>query len=169
VAEQVEQVSEVKRYENGFIMNPIVLSPTHTIADVDEMKRKYNFSGIPITENGQLRSKLVGIVTNRDIDFEKDRSRLLAEVMTTDVLTAPQGISLSDANKILRASKKGKLPIVDEAGNLVALMSRNDLLKIKSIRIPQKMLASNCGLARQFQRAKKPKIAWRNWRKPVWT
>lgn len=129
VAEQAEQVREVKRYENGFIMNPMVLSPEHTIADVDEIKRKYNFSGIPITENGQLRSKLVGIVTNRDIDFEKDRSRKLSEVMTKEVLTAPQGISLSDSNKILRASKKGKLPIVDESGNLVALMSRNDLLK----------------------------------------
>ena len=131
VAEQAELVRQVKRYENGFIMNPMVLSPEHTIADVDEIKRKYNFSGIPITENGQLRSKLVGIVTNRDIDFEKDRSRKLAEVMTKEVLTAPQGISLSDANKILRASKKGKLPIVDDAGNLVALMSRNDLLKNK--------------------------------------
>ena len=131
VAEQAELVRQVKRYENGFIMNPMVLSPEHRIADVDDIKRKYNFSGIPITENGQLRSKLVGIVTNRDIDFEKDRSRKLAEVMTKEVLTAPQGISLSDANKILRASKKGKLPIVDDAGNLVALMSRNDLLKNK--------------------------------------
>ena len=131
VAEQVEHVRKVKRYENGFIMNPMVLSPEHTIADVDEIKRKYNFSGIPITENGKLHSKLVGIVTNRDIDFEKDRSRKLSEVMTKEVLTAQQGISLSDANKFLRASKKGKLPIVDVDGNLVALMSRNDLLKNK--------------------------------------
>ena len=109
----------------------MVLSPNHIIADIDEIKRKYNFSGIPITEDGQLYSKLVGIVTNRDIDFEKDRSRKLSEVMTTDVLTARQGLSLSDANKILRASKKGKLPIVDEKGHLVALMSRNDLLTNK--------------------------------------
>ena len=131
VAEQAEHVRKVKRYENGFIMNPMVLSPDHSIADVDEIKRRYNFSGIPITENGKLHSKLVGIVTNRDIDFEKDRSRKLADVMTKDVLTAQQGISLSDANKFLRASKKGKLPIVDADGNLVALMSRNDLLKNK--------------------------------------
>ena len=131
IEEQVEEVRKVKRFENGFIMDPMVLSPNHIIADIDEIKRKYNFSGIPITEDGQLYSKLVGIVTNRDIDFEKDRSRKLSEVMTTDVLTARQGLSLSDANKILRASKKGKLPIVDEDGRLVALMSRNDLLTNK--------------------------------------
>lgn len=128
IEEQAEEVRKVKRYENGFIMDPVVLSPRHTVADVDEIKEKYNFSGIPITENGELRSKLVGIVTNRDIDFEKDRSRKLDTVMTTELLTAKQGISLSEANEILRRSKKGKLPIVDEQGNLVALMSRNDLL-----------------------------------------
>ncbi len=131
IQEQVEEVRKVKRYENGFIMDPVVLSPNHTIADIDRIKQKYNFSGIPITENGELYSKLVGIVTNRDIDFEKDRSQKLSKVMTTDVLTAPKGISLVDANKILKASKKGKLPIVDEQGCLVALMSRNDLLKNK--------------------------------------
>jgi IMP dehydrogenase len=131
VPEQVEEVRRVKRYENGFIMDPIVLSPNHTIADIDRIKQQYHFSGIPITEDGKLYSKLVGIVTNRDIDFEKDRSRKLSEVMTTDVLTARQGISLKEANNILRASKKGKLPIVDKEGRLVALMSRNDLLKNK--------------------------------------
>jgi IMP dehydrogenase len=131
IPEQIEEVRRVKRYENGFIMDPIVLSPNHTIADIDRIKQQYHFSGIPITEDGKLYSKLVGIVTNRDIDFEKDRSRKLSEVMTTDVLTARQGISLKEANNILRASKKGKLPIVDKEGRLVALMSRNDLLKNK--------------------------------------
>lgn len=131
IEEQAEEVRKVKRYENGFIMDPMVLSPQHTITDVDRIKETYNFSGIPITEDGKLNSKLVGIVTNRDIDFEKDRTRKLHEVMTTDVLTAQQGISLLEANKILRTSKKGKLPIVDEQGRLVALMSRNDLLTNK--------------------------------------
>jgi IMP dehydrogenase len=112
-------------------MDPIVLSPNHRIDDIDRIKQQYHFSGIPITEDGKLYSKLVGIVTNRDIDFEKDRGQKLSDVMTTDVLTAPKGISLSDANKTLRRSKKGKLPIVDEEGCLVALMSRNDLLTNK--------------------------------------
>ncbi len=129
VEEQADEVRKVKRFENGFITDPIVLSPANTIADIDEIKEKYGFSGIPITENGNLNSLLLGIVTNRDIDFEPDRSKKLSEVMTTDVLTAKKGISLVQANQILKNSKRGKLPIVDDAGRLVALMSRNDLLK----------------------------------------
>ncbi len=129
IDQQVEEVRKVKRYENGFINNPLVLSPDHRISDIDMIKARYNFSGIPITENGRLNSRLIGIVTNRDIDFEKDRARKLSEIMTKDLLTAEEGITLSDANKILRASKKGKLPIVDKEGRLVSLMSRSDLLK----------------------------------------
>ncbi|PID56305.1 IMP dehydrogenase [candidate division KSB3 bacterium] len=138
IEEQVAEVRKVKRYENGFIMEPIVLSPGHTIADIDRIKEQYNFSGIPITEDGRLQSKLLGIVTNRDIDFEQDRSRKLAEVMTSDVVTAEEGLSLLDANKILRTSKKGKLPIVDADDNLVALMSRNDLLTNKEFPMASK-------------------------------
>ncbi len=128
IEEQVDEVKKVKRFENGFIMDPIVLSPDHTIEDIDEIKEKYGFSGIPITEDGKLNSKLVGIVTNRDIDFESDRSKEIREVMTVDLLTAKKDISLVEANDILKKSKKGKLPIVNDDGCLVALMSRNDLL-----------------------------------------
>lgn len=129
IEQQADLVSRVKRYENGFINKPMVLSPQHRISDIDMIKARYNFSGIPITETGKLNSKLVGIVTNRDIDFEKNRTRTLSEVMTKDILTAREGIALSEANNILRTSKKGKLPIVDEEGKLVALLSRSDLLK----------------------------------------
>jgi IMP dehydrogenase len=129
IEEQAEEVRKVKRFENGFITDPLCLSPEHTIADIDRIKEKYGFSGIPITENGKLNSKLVGIVTNRDIDFEKDRSRKIREVMTTQLLTAPKNISLNEANRILRESKKGKLPIVDDQGRMLSLMSRSDLLK----------------------------------------
>ena len=129
IEEQVEHVRKVKRFENGFITDPIVLSPSNTIADIDDIKEKYGFSGIPITEDGKLYSRLVGVVTNRDIDFETDRGRKLGEVMTTDLMTAKKGISLIQANEILKKSKKGKLPIVDEKGCLVAFMCRNDLLK----------------------------------------
>ena len=129
IDEQVKEVRRVKRFENGFITDPVVLSPNHTIRDVDMLKETHGFSGIPITEDGTLNTKLVGIVTKRDIDFEEDRTKLLREVMTTQLITAPAGISLSEGNKILKESKKGKLPLVDKQGRLVSLLSRTDLLK----------------------------------------
>src|SRR5215210_5738395 len=113
IEEQVQMVRRVKRFENGFITEPVVLSPDHRIRDVDTIKAKHGFSGIPITEDGTLQTRLVGIVTNRDLDFEKNRSRKLREVMSTDLITASEGITLSEANRILRESKKGKLPVVD--------------------------------------------------------
>ncbi len=140
IEQQAELVSRVKRYENGFINKPLVLSPQHRISDIDMIKARYNFSGIPITENGKLNSKLVGIVTNRDIDFEKDRTKSLSEVMTRDMLVAKEGISLNEANKILRTSKKGKLPIIDSEGKLVALLSRSDLLKNREFPLATKDL-----------------------------
>jgi IMP dehydrogenase len=127
--EQAAEIRKVKRFENGFINDPIVLSPGNSIADIDAIKEKYGFSGIPITENGRLNSLLLGIVTNRDIDFETDRTKKLSDVMTTDLVTAKKGISLTQANQLLKNSKKGKLPIVDDSGRLIALMSRKDLLK----------------------------------------
>lgn len=128
---QVEHVRKVKRFENGFIMDAVVLSPRNTVVDVDTIKVEHGFSGIPITEDGTLGSKLVGIVTNRDIDFEKDRTRPLSEVMTTDLVTAREGVTLHEANQILKQSKKGKLPVVDDQFRLVSLLSRRDLLKNK--------------------------------------
>jgi IMP dehydrogenase len=129
VSAQADEVKKVKRFENGFITSPVVLSADHALADVDSIKQRMGFSGIPITEDGTLKTRVIGIVTNRDIDFEPDRRRKLREVMTTELVTAPAGISLAEANRILRSSKKGKLPLVDRDGRLVSLVSRRDLLK----------------------------------------
>ncbi len=129
IEEQADHVRRVKRFENGFIADPICLPPNATIADVDRIKEKHGFSSIPITEDGRVGSRLLGLVTNRDIDLERDRSRRLEEVMTRDILWARQGVSLEEANQILRRSKKGKLPIVDREGRLVALVTRTDLIK----------------------------------------
>ena len=129
IEEQVKEVKSVKRFENGFIVDPVTLSPENTISDVDKIKEIYGFSGIPITEDGTLKSKLVGIVTRRDIDFEVNRTKKLKDVMVTKLVTAPADITLTEGNKILKESKKGKLPLVDKEGCLVSLMSRMDLLK----------------------------------------
>lgn len=138
IEQQAEEVRKVKRYENGFITDPIVLSPDNTIADLYSIKEKYGFSGIPITKDGSLNSKLIGIVTKRDVDFESNRNLPLREVMSTELLTAPEGITLKEANEILKKSKMGKLPIVDKENRLVSLMSRNDLLKNKEFPLASK-------------------------------
>lgn len=127
--EQVDQVRKVKRYENGFISDPIVLGPNNRISDLDEIKASHGFSGIPITEDGSFHSKLIGMVTNRDVDFERDRSLPLGKLMTKDLVTAREGVSLLEANDILKKSKKGKLPIVNAQGQLVSLVSRSDIKK----------------------------------------
>ncbi|MBK8190560.1 MAG: IMP dehydrogenase [Vampirovibrionales bacterium] len=129
IEEQRSLAKRVKRYKNGFITNPLTLSPAHRIADIDEIKKTHGFSGFPITEQGRMGSKLVGIVTNRDIDFIQDRSLPLSEVMTTELVVGREPCTLEEANHILRQSKKGKLPIVNQNFELVALISRTDLLK----------------------------------------
>ncbi|KAJ7071414.1 IMP dehydrogenase/GMP reductase [Mycena amicta] len=120
-----------------FIADPVVLSPSHTVDDVLDIKLRLGFCGIPITETGRLGGKLVGIVTSRDVQF-RDHSTPLADVMTRDLVTAQQGITLLQANDILRDSKKGKLPIVDAEGRLVSLLARSDLLKNQSYPLASK-------------------------------
>eukprot|EP00924_Labyrinthula_sp_SR-Ha-C_P005493 snap_masked-scaffold_62-processed-gene-0.38-mRNA-1 protein AED:0.02 eAED:0.02 QI:0/-1/0/1/-1/1/1/0/512 len=137
VSEQAQNVKNVKRFKNGFILTPKVLSPKNRISDVDEIKRKNGFSGIPVTEDGKLGSKLLGFVSNRDIDFLSDRSLKLSEVMTEvkNLVVAEESVSLHEAEAILRKSKKGKLPIVDSKGQLVSLMCREDLKKSRDFPI----------------------------------
>ncbi|KAF8596525.1 IMP dehydrogenase [Ceratobasidium sp. AG-I] len=125
---QASMVRAVKRHENGFIADPVVLSPDNHVSDVLEIKERLGFCGIPITDTGALHGKLLGLVTARDVQFESPDA-LLSEVMTTQLETAPSGTTLSEANELLRTSKKGKLPLVDKEGRLVALLARSDLLK----------------------------------------
>ncbi|MEM0951379.1 MAG: IMP dehydrogenase [Cyanobacteria bacterium P01_H01_bin.74] len=129
IEEQRDEVLRVKRFKNGFITDPITLGPDARISEVYDIKEKYNFSGVPITESGTMGSKLLGMVTNRDIDFIKERHLSVSEVMSTNLVVAREGCTLEEANQILRDSKKGKLPIVNKNGEIVALISRNDLKK----------------------------------------
>ncbi|KAI0182807.1 inosine-5-monophosphate dehydrogenase imd2 [Xylaria flabelliformis] len=126
---QAEMVRKVKRYENGFIIDPIVISQETTVEEARALKEKWGFGGFPVTANGTLGSKLLGIVTNRDLQFEDDLSQTVDKVMVTDLITAQSGVTLLEANRILAQSKKGKLPIVDKEFNLVSMISRSDLTK----------------------------------------
>ncbi|KAI9872752.1 MAG: hypothetical protein M1830_009906 [Pleopsidium flavum] len=127
--DQAEMVRKVKRFENGFILDPVVLSPKTTVGEAKQLKEKWGFGGFPVTEDGTLRSKLVGIISTRDIQFHPSLDEPVTAVMSTDLVTAPSGTTLAEANSVLSKSKKGKLPIVDEKGNLISLLSRSDLMK----------------------------------------
>ncbi|MCJ1350169.1 MAG: hypothetical protein MMC33_000150 [Icmadophila ericetorum] len=127
--DQAEMVRKVKRFENGFILDPVVMSPNTTVGEAKQLKEKWGFGGFPVTENGTLRSKLVGMITSRDIQFHTTLEDPVSSVMSTDLVTAPAGTTLLEANAVLSKSKKGKLPIVDSNGNLVSLLSRTDLMK----------------------------------------
>ncbi|EIW73216.1 inosine-5'-monophosphate dehydrogenase [Tremella mesenterica] len=146
---QAEMVRKVKKFENGFITDPICLSPKGVVGDVLDIKANYGFCGVPITDTGKIGGKLLGIVTGRDVQF-RDPEAPLQEVMTTDLITGQAGLSLDEANTILRDSKKGKLPIVDKNGNLVSLVARSDLLKNQNYPLASKVPSSKqlyCGAA----------------------
>ncbi len=126
IEEQADEVDMVKRSENGVILNPFFLSPEHYVYDADELMGKYRISGVPICENGRL----VGILTNRDLRFLRDFNIKIKEVMTKDnLITAPQGTTLDEAEKILSRHKIEKLPLVDEQGRLKGLITIKDIEK----------------------------------------
>ncbi len=123
---QAEEVDKVKRSENGVITDPFHLSPDNTLAEADALMAKFRISGVPITENG----KLVGIITNRDLLFEEDFTKKIKESMTSEgLITAPVGITMEEAKKILAKARKEKLPIVDENFNLKGLVTIKDIEK----------------------------------------
>ena len=126
IEEQAEEVDKVKRSENGVITDPFSLSPEHTIQDADDLMAKYRISGVSITEG----TKLVGIITNRDLKFETDFSKKIKESMTSEgLVTAKEGITLEEAKQILGKARKEKLPIVDDDFNLKGLITIKDIEK----------------------------------------
>ena len=130
VEEQASEVDRVKRSESGMIVNPITLSPANRIYEALELMRKYRISGVPITEDGGKEGRLVGILTNRDLRFETDLDRPIADIMTRDPLfTVPVGTTLEQAREFLHRHKVEKLLVVDDRYMLKGLITVKDIQK----------------------------------------
>jgi IMP dehydrogenase len=124
---QVAEVDRVKRSESGMIMDPITLPPDRPIRDALHLMERFRISGVPIVDE---KRRLVGIITNRDLQFERDYDRPIREVMTSDrLITAPVGTTLDEAQKILGRHKVEKLPVVNKDGILSGLITVKDIFK----------------------------------------
>jgi IMP dehydrogenase len=128
IDQQVTEVDRVKRSESGMILHPITLSPNKKIGDVLELMQRYQISGVPIVDK---KRRLVGILTSRDLIFEKDTEKLVKDVMTKDVVTAGAGTTLDAAQEILKKHKIEKLPVVDSERVLIGLITIKDIIKKK--------------------------------------
>ena len=129
IRNQAEQIRQVKRSQSGMIKDPITLDAQSTVGDAQMIVKKNKIGGIPIID---ASNNLIGIVTNRDLRFQKDQLMKLDDIMTKKLITAKLGISLDEAEKILKKHKIEKLPIVEE-GQLVGLITYKDILKNKSM------------------------------------
>ena len=128
IEQQAAQVRKVKRAESGMIQDPVTLTSKHTVRDAQNTMREYSIGGIPIVDDAGI---LIGIVTNRDLRFEKNYSRLLSEVMTSEnLVTVGKGTSLKQAEVILQENKIEKLPVVEDNGKLLGLITFRDITKL---------------------------------------
>lgn len=128
IEEQAHEVDIVKRQENGVIVNPFHLTPENSVAEANELMKRYRISGVPITTDG----KLVGIVTNRDLVFETNYEKSISEVMTKEnLITALEGTTIDEAKEILKTHKIEKLPLVDADNNLKGLITIKDIEKTR--------------------------------------
>ena len=130
IEQQADEVRKVKRSENGVIIDPFYLTPSHTIAEADELMGRYRISGVPVVETLENR-KLVGILTNRDLRFISDYNQPISNHMTSEnLVTAPVGTDLETAERILQEHRIEKLPLVDENGRLSGLITIKDIEKV---------------------------------------
>ncbi|MGF0104249.1 IMP dehydrogenase [Ligilactobacillus ruminis] len=130
IEQQADEVRKVKRSESGVIIDPFYLTPENSVLEADVLMRKYRISGVPIVETLENR-KFCGIITNRDIRFVEDHTVEIGKVMTKEnLITAPEGTSLEKAAEILQQNKIEKLPLVNDEGQLVGLITIKDIEKV---------------------------------------
>ncbi|MBL6729706.1 MAG: IMP dehydrogenase [Bacteroidia bacterium] len=128
IADQADKVRKVKRSESGLIIDPVTLPTTALVSDAKKIMQEYRIGGIPIVNDNEI---LVGIVTNRDLRFEKNNARPILEVMTSEhLITAEEGISMAAAEEVLQAHKIEKLPVVDANKKLIGLITFRDITRV---------------------------------------
>ncbi len=129
ITRQVEEVARVKRSESGMILDPVTVRADQKVKDVLHLMNKYRISGIPVVDGG---NRLIGIITNRDLRFEPDEDQFVSKIMTSEnLITAPVGTTLHQAERILQKHKIEKLPVVDKGGVLKGLLTFKDIQKKK--------------------------------------
>ncbi len=129
IEQQAAEVKKVKRSESGMIIEPVTIGKYDTVFDAKSLMREYSIGGIPVVDS---ENKLIGIVTNRDLRFEKNNTRKISEIMTTkNLVTVAKGTSLKQAEVILQDNKIEKLPVVDDTYKLVGLITFRDIMKVK--------------------------------------
>ena len=130
ILQQAEQVRRVKRSQSGMILDPVTLPINSTVRDAEKIMREFKIGGIPIVDGN---GKLLGIITNRDLRFQKDMAMPIEQIMTKEnLITAPEGITLEKAEVLLQQYKIEKLPIVNKKGKLTGLVTYKDILKKKN-------------------------------------
>ena len=128
IEEQADKVRKVKRSESGMIIDPVTLPTTALVADAKKIMQEYRIGGIPIVDDNGV---LIGIVTNRDLRFEKNEGRPIMEVMTSEnLVTASEGISMLQAEEVLQAHKIEKLPVIDKNNKLIGLITFRDITRV---------------------------------------
>jgi IMP dehydrogenase len=124
IDQQTNEIDKVKRFESGLILDPVTVSSDITIGELREIKSKYGFSGFPVIDNS---NNLVGLITNRDIRFVEDDKTKVSEVMTTDLVTVPEGVDKEIAKKMLHKNRIEKLLVVDSSGNCAGMITVRDI------------------------------------------
>lgn len=131
IEKQAQHVTRVKKFESGVVADPVTLTPDATLQDVKDIKDQYGFSGIPVVEKDG-NGKVVGIITNRDVRFSDDLSMPVSEMMTTDLVTVPEGVSQEEARKLLHQHRIERLIVVDKKEKCVGLLTVKDMEKAAS-------------------------------------
>ena len=133
IEEQARQVAIVKRAENGMIYDPVTIKRGSVVKDALDLMAEYKIGGIPVVDD---ENYLVGIVTNRDLRFEKDMNKRIDEVMTKEnIVTTEPGTDMETASKILQENKIEKLPVVDKDGKLIGLITYKDQWLAKTLKV----------------------------------